>query len=63
MITCPNGVAVGASEYSGGAGIIRDPEKLSLYDSSHLTAKAAAGKLEPGLLNFNTHKDCSWHVR
>ena len=37
--------------------------KLSLSDSSHLTAEALAGKLEPILLNFNTHKDCSWHVR
>jgi hypothetical protein len=37
--------------------------KLSLSDSSHLTAEAPAGKLELRLLNFNTHKDCSWHVR
>ena len=43
-------------------GIIRDSAKLSQYDSSHLTAVAPAGKLEPELLNF-THKDCSWHVR
>jgi hypothetical protein len=49
--------------FLAGMGIIRDSKKLSLYDSSHLTAEAPAGKLEPGLLNFNTHKDCSWHVR
>jgi len=50
------------------AGIFLDSAKLSLYDSSHLTAAASAGKLEPELLNFihtqlHTHKDCSWHVR
>ena len=50
------------------AGIFLDSAKLSLYDSSHLTAAAPAGKLEPELLNFihtqlHTHKDCSWHVR
>ena len=49
--------------FRAGMGIIRDSKKLSLSDSSHLTAEAPAGKLEPGLLNFNTHKDCSWHVR
>ena len=50
------------------AGIFSTSAKLSLYDSSHLTAVAPAGKLEPELLNFihtqlHTHKDCSWHVR
>ena len=50
------------------AGIFLDSAKLSLYDSSHLTAVAPAGKLEPELVNFihtqlHTHKDCSWHVR
>jgi hypothetical protein len=49
--------------FLAGTGIISGFKKLSLYDSSHLTADAPAGKLEPGLLNFNTHKDCSWHVR
>jgi len=49
-------------------GIFLDSAKLSLYDSSHLTAVAPAGKLEPELVNFihtqlHTHKDCSWHVR
>jgi len=47
----------------GAAGMTEDLLKLSLSDSSHLTAEALAGKLEPILLNFNTHKDCSWHVR
>jgi len=49
------------------AGIFLDSGKLSLYDSSHLTAVTPAGKLEPELLNFThtqlTHRDCSWHVR
>src|SRR4029077_2569800 len=49
------------------AGIIGDSGKLSLYDSSHLTAVVPAGKLEPELLNFiHTQyqaRDCSWHVR
>ena len=49
------------------AGINGDSGKLSLYDSSHLTAVVPAGKLEPEQLNF-THtqyqaRDCSWHVR
>jgi hypothetical protein len=61
-VTCAEG-AGGRRRFRVGTGIIRDSEKLSLYDSSHLTAEAPAGKLEPGLLNFNTHKDCSWHVR
>jgi len=30
-----------------------DSVKLSVSDSSHLTAKGSPGKLEPGLLNFN----------
>ena len=42
----------GAGGISGGAGIIGDSGKLSLYDSSHLTAVVPAGKLGPGLLNF-----------
>lgn len=45
------------------AGMIRAAGKLSLTDSSHLTGGLVAGKLEPGKLNFNTHKDCSWLVR
>jgi hypothetical protein len=49
--------------FSSRAGIIPAAAKLSLCDSSHLTAEAPAGKLERGLLNFNTNKDCSWHVR
>ena len=62
MTWTQGGTARGGS-FLAGTGIIRDSEKLSLYDSSHLTAEAPAGKLEPELLNFNTHKDCSWHVR
>jgi hypothetical protein len=62
-----DGVSGGCSRrgrsFLAGMGIISGFRKLSLYDSSHLTAEAPAGKLEPGLLNFNTHKDCSWHVR
>src|SRR5690242_21541490 len=49
----------GGVEISGGAGIIGDSGKLSLSDSSHLTAVVPAGKLEPELLNFtfiNTSK-------
>jgi hypothetical protein len=57
----------GGAEIRGGAGIIGDSGKLSLYDSSHLTAVVPAGKLEPELLNFiHTQyqaRDCSWHVR
>ena len=53
--------------FRGEAGIIGDSGKLSLYDSSHLTAVVPAGKLEPELLNFiHTQyqaRDCSWHVR
>jgi hypothetical protein len=45
------------------AGMIRVSEKLSLHDSSHLTAGLASGRLEPGRLNFTHYKDCSWHVR
>lgn len=61
------GFAVRAGFLSS-AGIFLDSAKLSLYDSSHLTAVAPAGKLEPELVNFvhtqlHTHKDCSWHVR
>src|SRR5579872_1556725 len=48
---------------SAETGIIGGSAKLSLSDSSHLTAEAPAGKLGAELLNFNTHKDCSWHVR
>jgi hypothetical protein len=60
----PAGTGAG---FWGRAGIIGDSGKLSLYDSSHLTAVVPAGKLEPELLNF-THiqyqaRDCSWHVR
>src|SRR5579871_3451768 len=51
------------AEFPAEMGIIGGSAKLSLSDSSHLTAEAPAGKLGPGLLNFNTHKDCSWHVR
>jgi hypothetical protein len=56
----------GGAEIRGGAGIIGDSGKLSLYDSSHLTAVVPAGKLEPELLNFTLiiqARDCSWHVR
>ena len=56
----------GAGGISGRVGIIGDSGKLSLYDSSHLTAVVPAGKLGPGLLNFTLiiqARDCSWHVR
>ncbi len=57
------GAAATGREFLAGTGIIPGSKKLSLSDSSHLTAEVPAGKLEPELLNFNTHKDCSWHVR
>jgi len=57
------GTAGCGESFPAGTGIIRGSEKLSLSDSSHLTAEVPAGKLGHGLLNFNTHKDCSWHVR
>jgi len=63
-VTGERGAAAGqGGSFLAGMGIISGSEKLSLYDSSHLTAEAPAGKLEPELLNFNTNKDCSWHVR
>jgi hypothetical protein len=63
-IGAPAAQAGSAGEIHVRAGIIWAFEKLSLYGSSDLTAEAPAGKLERrSLNNFNTHKDCSWHVR
>jgi hypothetical protein len=51
----------------GAVGMNPDSAKLSLHDSSHLTAVVPAGKLGPEITNFritsHTTRDCSWHVR
>src|SRR5271157_23916 len=57
------GISRGGRDFQAWAGIFPDSAKLSLYDSSHLTAIATAGKLEPRTTQLHTHKDCSWHVR
>src|SRR5581483_11370192 len=44
---------VGMARRWAGAGMKPGSAKLSLSDSSHLTARGPAGKLERGLLNFN----------
>src|SRR5580692_3218943 len=44
----------GGGEIWAHPGMIRVSEKLSVSDSSHLTAGHASGRLEPGRLNFYT---------
>ena len=50
----PGGISRRRRDFLPRAGIFLGSAKLSLYDSSHLTAVAPAGKLEPEQLNF-TH--------